>query len=367
MEAHIPEGLQHNSVENITALISDSGFNCVRLTWSIEMALNQGLQVSDSFGTLASRTNAPADAVENLWNRVVEKNPWIQGATVIEAFGKVVDMLGSKNLRVMLDNHVSKASWCCNLEDGNGFWDEARGYLDANSRFFRTEEWLEALEAMAKFSAFHPAVAGIGLRNEIRESGLQFLTSRSDWYTYVARGATAVHNANKDLLIAVGGVLSSTDASFLRTSPFDRSPYGDKVVWEWHTYTFSPTWITTGGNCALWKQAVGGFTGFLLAQGQGYTGPLWLSEFGFSMSAGGPPERSGLDEDAFNYVQCLIEYLTSNDGDWALWAIQGNYYVRDGNVDSDEPWGLLNTGWSAWRNPAVKQLLGAIWDVTQHP
>lgn len=365
MEAHIPEGLQHNSVEAIARLISDSGFNCVRLTFSIDMALNQGLKVSDSFGSLAQRTGADSAAVSGLWDRVKERNAWIENVSVGEAFGRVIDTLGSLNVRVILDNHVSHASWCCNLEDGNGWWDKGTAYVEANSRYFKTDEWIRGLTAISQFSANHPAVVGIGLRNEIRE--VPVVQIRSAWYTYIAQGADAVYNANKDLLIIMGGTLSSTDASFLRSSPLDRSRWADKVVWEWHQYTFSPPWIASFKNCALWKQAVGGFTGFLLQQNQAYTGPLWLSEFGFGMT-GGPPERSGIgSEEDYNYLKCIVEYVTGNDGDWALWALQGNYYVRDGQVNRDEPWGLVNAEWTAWRNPAVKEVLGKMWDVTQGP
>ncbi|KAF2786877.1 glycoside hydrolase family 5 protein [Melanomma pulvis-pyrius CBS 109.77] len=365
MEANIPEGLQHASIESIANIISDSGFNCVRLTFSIDMALNQSASVKESFGTLAERTGADKGAVDGLWTRVKEKNAWIENVSVSDAFGKVIDTLGARNIRVILDNHVSHASWCCNLDDGNGWWDQGSIYVDSNSRFFNTDNWNKGLAAIATFAAAHPAVAGIGLRNEIRE--VPVVQNRGDWYKFITQGATSVHTANKDLLIIMGGTLSSTDASFLRTSPLDRTPYGDKVVWEWHQYTFSPPWIASFKNCALWKTLVGGFTGFLLQQNQAYTGPLWLSEFGFGM-AGGPPDRSGIgSQDDYDYLRCLVEYVTANDGDWALWAIQGNYYVRDGTVDKDEPWGLLNGEWTAWRNPAVRDVLGNMFAQTQGP
>jgi endoglucanase len=124
MEANVPEGLQHASVENIAKLISDSGFNCVRLTFSIDMALNQGASVKESFGSLAERTGADKGAVDELWNQIMNNNAWIENVSVSEAFGKVIDTLGAKNVRVFLDNHVSHASWCCNLDDGNGWWDQ---------------------------------------------------------------------------------------------------------------------------------------------------------------------------------------------------------------------------------------------------
>ncbi|KAF2727909.1 glycoside hydrolase family 5 protein [Polyplosphaeria fusca] len=366
MESHIPEGLQHSSAAALARLVSDSGFNCVRLTFSIDMALAPDMKVEESFGSLAERTGADGGAVAQMWEDVKGKNAWIEGKSVREAFGVVVDALGELGVRVMLDNHVSHASWCCNLSDGNGWWDKAPGYVDANSRFFKTDEWTRGLGAMASWAKGHPAVAGIGLRNEIRE--VPVLQGRDPaWYTYISAGADAVHDANPDLLIAMGGTLSSTDASFLRTKPLDRSRWGDKVVWEWHQYTFSPPWIASFKNCAVWKTLVGGFTGFLLQQNQAYTGPLWLSEFGFGMT-GGPPERAGIgSEDDYNYLKCLVEYVTGNDGDWALWALQGNYYVRDGTVNQDEPWGLLNGDWTAWRNPAIKDVLGKMWDVTQGP
>ncbi len=365
MEAHIPEGLQHNSVEGIAKIISDSGFNCVRLTFSIDMALSQDQTVSDSFSQLAAATGANAGGVSDLWNRVQQNNPWTSNATTGDTFGRVIDALGEFNVRVILDNHVSKASWCCNLSDGNGWWDKGWPYFANNQRYFNTDNWVKGLAAMATFAAAHPAAAGIGLRNEIRETPV--LQYRPDWYKFIAQGAQSVHDANPDLLIIMGGTLSSTDASFLRTQPLDRSPYGDKVVWEWHQYTFSPPWIASFKNCEVWKTMVGGFTGFLLEQGQDFTGPLWLSEFGFGQAGGGPTTNGIGSQDDYNYVKCLVDYVSGNDGDWALWAIQGSYYVRDGTVDMDESWGLLNTNWTAWRNPGVKDVLAPLFQTTQGP
>ncbi|KAF2121229.1 glycoside hydrolase family 5 protein [Lophiotrema nucula] len=370
MEASIPEGLQHASLDSITKLIADSGFNCVRLTFSIDMALNTRQKVSDSFSTLASRTGADATAVADLWTSVIEKNSWIENVSVLDTFGQVVDSLDARGVRVIMDNHVSHASWCCDLSDGNGWWAEAPGYISSNSRYFNTSNWTTGLSAIATFAKSHPSVAGIGLRNEIRE--VPVVQARDPaWFEYIAKGADAVYTANPELLIVMGGTLSSTDASFLKrddlATKLDRGRWPNKVVWEWHQYTFSPPWIASFKSCSVWKGIVGGVSGFLLQRNSAWTGPLWLSEFGFGMT-GGPPERSGIgSEDDYNYLKCIVEYVTSNDGDWSLWAIQGNYYVRDGEINKDEPWGLVNSDWTAWRNPAVKEVLGKMWDVTQGP
>lgn len=40
MELSIPEGLQHQPVATIANWIGSNGFNCVRLTFNIDMALN---------------------------------------------------------------------------------------------------------------------------------------------------------------------------------------------------------------------------------------------------------------------------------------------------------------------------------------
>jgi endoglucanase len=53
--------------------------------------------------------------------------------------------------------------------------------------------------------------------------------------------------------------------------------------------------------------------------------------------------------------------------DWAYWALQGSYYVRDANADVDESFGLLKKDWSDWRNTEFKGLLGNMWQQTQGP
>lgn len=59
--------------------------------------------------------------------------------------------------------------------------------------------------------------------------------------------------------------------------------------------------------------------------------------------------------------------MTGNDADWAIWGLQGSYYIRSGVVNSDESYGLLTTDWSGWRNTALTGLLGNMWTQTQGP
>ncbi|KAI1505553.1 glycoside hydrolase family 5 protein [Biscogniauxia marginata] len=365
-ETNLPEGLNKQSIDHIADLIQQQGFNCVRLTYSIDHALNPDVAVGESFSSAAEAASVNVEDMNGMYAQVVEKNPFAANTTTRGVFEQVIAALWKRNVMTILDNHVSKASWCCNIDDGNGWWDEAFGYNDMNSRYFKTQEWLEGLSAIATWSTSQPGVIGMGLRNEVREWLLQgTFNNRDDWYNYMTQGATRVHEANPDLLILIGGTQSSTDLVHIRTGrTLDWSAWAGKHVWEWHAYDFTVTFAVAKGNCDLLKQTYGLFDGFVLEQGRDYTAPLILSEFGFGM-AGGP--NDGLDDDGWKYFECLREYVTGNDGEWAIWALQGSYYVREGTLNYDESYGLLDADWNGLRNPNITALLAPMFEVTQGP
>lgn len=116
METNIPEGLHKQSIEYIADWISGAGYNCVRLTYSIDMALNTGLGVEDSFRAGAASAGVDEASVMALYTTAVEKNPFLASATVIDVFDAVESALWDRGVMTVLDNHVSKASWCCNLD-----------------------------------------------------------------------------------------------------------------------------------------------------------------------------------------------------------------------------------------------------------
>ncbi|KAF8308526.1 glycoside hydrolase, partial [Clavulina sp. PMI_390] len=252
------------------------------------------------------------------------------------------------------------AQWCCDLNDGNGWWDEASSSLfSANSQYFNTQNWIKGLGAMATWAAGYDAVIGMSIRNELRE--IPVVESGSPWYTYAPKGATAIHTANPDLLIMMGGHLGDTDLSMLRSNPLDRSAWPNKVVWEYHTYSYSVGYDTS--DCSVYETEMGAAAGFLLEQNESFTGPLWISEFGFGLNGANGTLSDGDSE----YLSCLISYLTGNDADWSWWALQGDYYVRQGTVSSVESYGLLDSTWTDWQNPNGASLLGTMWDMTQGP
>ena len=372
LEPGIPEGLSKQPVDKIASWIASNGFNCVRLTYSVDMALSPDVSVSDSFEQAAnsSGTNTDPNALQAQYQAAVEQNPFLSNATRLSAFDTVISTLNSHSLSVILDNHVSKAQWCCNYTDGNGWWDSAAGYDASNSQWFHTSDWLAALSAMSNFSTAHANVIGMALRNELRAVGSQDTNNHADWYDLMAQGARAIHSGNSDLLVVFGGVTSATDLSYLRNGPLDASSWGgaEKTAYEFHAYYWS--FPLSSSVCPVYDSILGGKTGFLLEQDQPFTGPLWLSEFGALqiITDDGGNLLSGAEiglEQA--YLKCLVSYMEGNDADWAVWAVQGGYYVRQGQVDVDEPYGLLDQGWNDWRNASFKDALGGMFQATQGP
>jgi endoglucanase len=362
LETNTPEGLQHQTPDYIASWIAKNGFNCVRLTYSIDMALNQTVLVEDSFNEAGAVSGVGEDAMQKLYQQALQKNSFLNGATRIDAFSAVISALADHNINVILDNHVSKAQWCCNLTDGNGWWDTAFGYNEINSQWFVTEDWLNGLKAMAQFASKHDNVIGMSVRNELRALWPQDLNNHADWYTYVGQAANLIHSTNPDLLIMIGGTASATDFSFQRfTGPFNTTGFADKAVWEFHVYSFSVGFLTS--TCNVFQAQLGGSAGYLLQQGQAYTGPLWLSEYGVALNGDNGTLSSGDQA----YLSCLVQYMEGNDADWSYWAIMGDYYVREGQLGYNESYGLLDPTWTDWQNPNFPSLIGAMFNVTQGP
>ncbi|KAI1268343.1 glycoside hydrolase family 5 protein [Xylariaceae sp. FL1019] len=367
LESNLPEGLNKQSIDTIASFVADQGFNCVRLTYSIDYALNPTMKISDAIANAATATGFDTATWDSIYNDIKTYNSFAEDGTLQDAYSAVIASLWSKGVMTILDNHVSKASWCCDLDDGNGWWDEAHGYIAANSRYFNTQNWYDGLSAMATWSNSQAGVIGMSLRNEIREFPiLQNTGSGSgDWAMYVTEAAKLVHAANPDLLVVIGGTASATVLTQIESGGMiDWSEWAGKHVWEWHAYEFTVTFALTKSDCGAQKDAYGLFDGFVLKQDEDYTAPLILSEFGFAQAGG---DNSGVSDDDWAYFTCLKEYMLDNDSEWAIWTLQGSYYHREGTIDHDEGFGVLNHDWTGLRNPELPTILGDMFNATQGP
>lgn len=356
LEAMIPEGLNYASVQDIVSKIRGFGLNSVRLTYAIEMVDDIYSKGHDT-GLLDSLTNAVGQGNgTRIFGQIISKNPqFTANTTRLQVFDAVAKELAAQGIATHLDNHVSKAIWCCLPGDGNGWWGE---------RFFNSANWVRGWAYMAKHGAANwPSFASVGLRNEVRQA--IFEGEPYDWYTWnkhMTAGAAAVHANAPDVLIFFGGMDSATDDSKLpqgaplygtpltstggKVAHFNPEalPYARKVVLEIHKYdTFV---IPYAGPCSLWKWDFYN-KGFAALDGsQKYTLPIVMSEYGFVQDGKYYKKQ---------YNQCLLEFVQEHKFGYMQWGLEGSYYVRQGTIDYDESWGLLDHRWSSTRSPITVQ------------
>jgi hypothetical protein len=276
-------------------------------------------------------------------------NPWILNMTVVDVQRKVVEELGSVGVMVVLDNHVSKPMWCCGYADGNGFFGD---------RFFNAKEWLKGLSIAAKLFKGNPNVVAMSIRNEMRGP-------RQDedvWYLYVQDGASAIRRENPDVLVIIAGLTFETDLSFLKKRPLRVTlSMSKKLVYEAHWYAFGDPperWLyETNGFCAAITDWFMSQSGFILSGD--FQVPLFLSEFG--------KDLSGFNEAENRYFSCMLGLVAEKDIDWAFWALQGSYMLREGVVEMEETYGLYDYTWQNMRNNTMQDRLKLVLQMLHDP
>lgn len=168
---------------------------------------------------------------------------------------------------------------------------------------------------------------------------------------YMQEGAEVVHSANPNLLVILSGLDYDKDLSFLQLKQ-PTLTFTNKLVYELHWYGFSDGGDWENGNlnnvCSSVVKSTLLRGGFLLEQGW----PLFLSEFGF--------DQSGTHLTDNRYLTCFLSVAAEWDLDWALWALEGSYYLREGVVAYDESYGLLTWDWCKARNPGFVKRISAL-------
>ncbi|XP_039034025.1 glycosyl hydrolase 5 family protein-like [Hibiscus syriacus] len=247
--------------------------------------------------------------------------------------------LGKHNLKVILDNHISKPGWCCTNLDDNGFFGD---------KYFNPDQWITGLTRMATLFNGVTNVVGMSLRNELRGPRQNV----NDWYKYIQKGAEAVHSANPDVLVILSGFDFDRDLSFIKTQPV-KLTFSGKLVFEAHWYGFSDgpqTWVTGNPNevCGRVTTYMMKTSGYLVDQGY----PLFIGEFGI--------DQTGANVNGNRYLNCFLGVAAELDLDWALWTLTGSYYVREGVVGLNEYYGALDYNWCAPRNSSFIQKISAL-------
>ncbi len=131
---YLAGGLDHARLETIIAQIRDIGVNSVRLPWANE--------------TL--KHNPPAA------DYAVRANPKLRGKHALDVLDAVIAALARARIMVILDNHMSRADWCCTEADGNGLWYNAE---------YPEEKWLADWETIDATGISHGSWALICATN----------------------------------------------------------------------------------------------------------------------------------------------------------------------------------------------------------
>ncbi|KAI2622055.1 glycoside hydrolase superfamily [Xylaria nigripes] len=367
LESMIPEGLQYQSIETIVSKVKSLGMNAIRLTYAIEMIdqyYNNGQQ--DVTMQKAFVDALGQDDGMKIFEQVVAENPSFGSETTrLQVFDAIAEECAKQEIYLHLDNHVSKASWCCSPLDGNSWWGDT---------FFDVNNWTRGLSFMAEHGKQWPSLTSMSLRNELRipldKLEVADTYDWEHWYENVQKGAAAIHSANPDVLIFLSGLDSDTTLTAIvqgtALSPskqkFDRADfqgYGDdKLVLELHVYDNIPS--TPTDNCSVITSRLVD-AGFQTLSDNSAVNkfPLVVTEFGF-------PQSATTAQDP--YASCLLNYFPSQHASWMIWELTGSYYIREGNKDQDENWGLLTHDWSSWRSPGfIDQLLTPAIKATMAP
>src|SRR5215831_7952378 len=201
----VPGGLDHAPLEKIVEQIHALGVNSVRLPWANE--------------TIERNPVVPAYAVK--------ANPRFSGRHAMDVMDAVIAALAKSHIMVILDNHVSRADWCCKDNDGNGLW-----YNDE----YPEEKWLVDWRTIVLRYKNQPWVVGADLRNELR-SGAAWggPDPRLDWHAAAERGGNSVLEANPELLVMVEGPEYSTNFTAFATLPL-KLKIADRLVYSPHAY-----------------------------------------------------------------------------------------------------------------------------------
>ncbi|KAL4382533.1 hypothetical protein AHAS_Ahas04G0243000 [Arachis hypogaea] len=234
MSVMLAEGLNKQTLSNIVTHISSFGLNCIRLTWPTFMFtryFNQTiLQTLDDL------------KLEEIKLGIMKYNNDFLNMTHPQAYAFVVKQLFSANIMVVADNHVSKPKWCCDSDDGNGFFGDSS---------FDPDEWVQGHTLAAQFFKNLSNIVAISLRNELRGPNQNVAA----WYSNMRRAALAIHHQNPNVLMIFSGFYYASDLRFLKRTPLNVEPR-NKVVFEAHNYPYwNPNWGNKSANsvCASVK------------------------------------------------------------------------------------------------------------------
>ncbi len=311
---YVAGGLDHARLQAIIGQIKAIGVNSVRLPWANE-TIEHNPVVADY---------------------AVKANPQFRSKRALDVMDAVIDALARAHIMVILDNHMSRADWCCRESDGNGLWHNTE---------YPESKWLADWETIVRRYKSEPWVVGADLRNELR-SGAQWGGSDPalDWHAAAERGGNAVLGANPNLLIMVESPLYSTDFTGFAKLPV--------VLGVPQRLVYSPHAYAPGDHAfksyAELRQVYDQRAGYLLDAEPAV--PLWVGEFGSCQTL-----DCGQNSQWFRW---FVQYLKEKDLSWSYWPLNGTQSSGAARkYDTVETYGLLTPDYQHIGAPRIVELL----------
>ncbi|MEU6578556.1 cellulase family glycosylhydrolase [Streptomyces sp. NPDC046805] len=330
----IPLGLDRAPLSELLADFHALGVNSIRLPFSNEM-IHEATPVPDA---------------------AVAANPELRGRTPLRIYDAVVAALTRDGFAVILNDHTSTSRWCCGI-DGNERWNSSQS----------TQQWADDWVFMARRYAVNSRVVGADLYNEVRRDVLDDpnwgLGDGHDWFAASQLAADRIlTEANPDLLIVIEGI--NWTGLPVDGLPHDRptlSPVRTlshalvdvhKLVYSAHFYgytgprhsgatgvgeTHDPRYQDLSRDQlyqVLTDQAF-----FVTSEGQHYTAPVWISEFGVGANETGAAARTWFGN--------ITDYFAEHDADFAYWPLVG--------WEGHDDWALLRYDTAGRRHGILDQ------------
>ncbi|MFE7551690.1 glycoside hydrolase family 5 protein [Streptomyces gardneri] len=325
---NIPLGLDRTPISRILADFHALGLNTIRLPYSDAM-------IDDD-------TLVP--------NYAVAANPQLEDKTPLEVFDAVVAALTADGFAVILNNHTTTYRWCCGL-DGNERWNTSQS----------TEKWIDNWLFLVERYESNKRVVGADLRNEVRRDWNDDPNwgwgNEHDLYNAFQLAGNRILEANPDMLVIMEGIN-------WQGIPQGMFPHGrptltpvrnlsntlinsGKLVYAAHFYGFtgpnhtgsSGGWQNGETNDPRYRdlspedlvRVVDEQALFVTEEGQHFTAPVWISEFG----TGG---RGQTDQKEIDWFARFTDILAENDTDFAQWPLVG--WTTNGKINDN--WALIS-------------------------
>ncbi|MEU6979188.1 cellulase family glycosylhydrolase [Streptomyces sp. NPDC046371] len=326
MSHNIPLGLDRTPISRILADFHALGLNGIRLPFA-NAVLHDTVPVPDS---------------------AVTANPQLRGKTPLQVMDSVIAALTADGFAVVLNNHTTSYRFCCGL-DGNERWNSGQ----------TTRQWIDDWVFLAKRYQDNTRVVGADLRNEVRRDTWNDTNwgwgNDYDLNKAFEEAGNEILRADPDLLIVMEGIN-------WQGIPTDITPHGrpmltpvatlsntlihsDKLVYAAHFYGYTGpnhTGATGTGETHDLRyeeltpeqlvKAVDDQALFVTREGQHFTAPVWISEFG----AGG---RGAVNARERDWFARFTDILVRNDSDFAIWPLVG--WTNAAGTPQDT-WAMVN-------------------------